>query len=172
VDIQALTADGAPVSRVKIGLWKPAASGGDELLDNRYTGTDGWVHIPAPMITAGTLYYGFDDGDGRAGLDSILVTSPAGVAGDGARPLRLTAIPSVTLGATRLAFGRALASAARVGVFSVDGRLVRALEAPAGAASIDWDGRDRDGHRAEPGLYLARLDAGAERAHTRIVILR
>ncbi|HEY6866836.1 MAG TPA: C25 family cysteine peptidase, partial [Candidatus Eisenbacteria bacterium] len=172
VDIQAQDATGAPIARVKVGLWKPDPGGGDELLDNRYTGADGWVHIPAPMITGGMLYYGFDDGDGRAGLDSILVEPPADVAGAGTRPPGLTAVPSVTSGATRFAFGRPLASAARVSVFAVDGRLVRALDAPAGAASLAWDGRDREGRRVGPGLYLAQLQAGPARARTRIVILR
>jgi len=175
VDIQARDSGGAPVPGVKIGLWKPNSTGGDELLDNGYTGPDGWVHIPAPMITAGTLYVGFDDGDGRAGNDSINVQpSVTGVADEGLRalPLRLVALPNVTAGTTRFAFGRGLDSPARVSVFGVDGRLVRVLTVPAGAASIAWDGRDRRGRLAATGLYLARLDARAARITTRVVIAR
>ena len=172
VDIQVRGAGGAPVPRVKVGLWKPGPGGGDELLDNRYTDADGWVHIPAPMITGGMLYFGFDDGDGRAGLDSIVVEPTAGVGESGLGPPGLAAIPSVTRGPTRLAFGRALDAAARVRVFAVDGRLVRTLDARAGAASLVWDGRDRDGRPVRTGLYLAQLDAGPVRARTRIIVLR
>ncbi len=101
-----------------------------------------------------------------------MVESPAAVEGSGLRPLGLAAIPIVTRSGTRLAFGRALEAAARLRVFAVDGRLVRTLDARAGAASLDWDGRDRDGRLVRAGLYLAQLDAGPARARTRIIVLR
>jgi hypothetical protein len=173
VDIHVLNASGAPVPGVKVGVWKPTMAGSDQVLDNRYSGADGWVHIPVPGVTAGTLYVGYDDGDGRAGMDSIEVQPLiTGVAADSPRPLRLTAMPSVTEGSTRFAFGRGLDTPARVSVFGVDGRLVRMLSAPTGAASLEWDGRDRSGRRVATGLYLVRLEAGASRARTRIVVLR
>lgn len=175
VDIQAHTASGAPVPGVKIGLWKPTMAGTDQVLENRYSGPDGWVHIPAPHLTAGTLYVGFDDGDGRAGMDSINVqASITGVDTGSPRPvpLRLTATPSVTWGATRLAFGRGLDSPSRVTLFRVDGRLVRVLNVARGASSIDWDGRDGRGRPASAGLYLARLESGTRRLTARIMVVR
>lgn len=174
IDIQVRDAAGTPVPAVKVGLWKPRLGGDDEVLENRYSGTDGWAHIPAPGLTAGTLYVGYDDGDGRAGLDSIDV-QPSSVSGAGTGaplPLRLTAAPSVTPGGCRLAFGRALGSPARIRVFSADGKLVRDLGAASGATFVEWDGRDGDGRPAATGLYLVRLDAGASRAGTRVVVLR
>lgn len=173
VDIHVLNASGAPVLGVKVGVWKPTMAGSDQVLDNRYSGADGWVHIPVPGVTAGMLYVGYDDGDGRAGMDSIEVQPLiTGVAADSPRPLRLTAMPSVTDASTRFAFGRGLDTPARVSVFGVNGRLVRMLSAPTGAASLEWDGRDRSGRRVATGLYLVRLEAGAFRARTRIVVLR
>ena len=175
VDIQVHDASGAPVPDVKVALWKPTMAGTDQVLENRYSGADGWVHIPAPNVTAGTLYVGFDDGDGRAGMDSIdvqpLITSVA-VEGTRPRPLRLAATPNVTAGATRLSFGRVLESPARVTLFGVDGRLVRELRGPVGASSIEWDGRDRLGRPVATGLYLARAEEGTRRARARIVVVR
>jgi hypothetical protein len=148
-------------------------AGTDQVLDNRYSGPDGWVHIPAPQLTAGTLYVGFDDGDGRAGMDSIDVQATVtGVGEVSPRPIHFTAIPSVTSGVTRFSFGRPIDTPTRVTVFSVDGRLVRVLHAPAGAGYIRWDGRDQNGRPAATGLYLGRLEAGTLRARARIVVVR
>jgi peptidase C25-like protein len=176
VDIQVHDASGAPVPGVKVGLWKPSMAGSDQVLENRYSGPDGWVHIPAPRITAGTLYVGFDDGDGRAGMDSIdvqpLITDAGGAEVPRSAPLRLTASPNLTSGSTRLAFGRPLDRPAWVRLFRADGRLVRELQAARGAVSLDWDGCDRNGRPVATGLYLAQLQAGATRLKTRVIVVR
>lgn len=173
IDIRVRDATGSPVSGVKVGLWKPTMAGTDQVLANRYSGADGWVHIPAPGLTAGTLYVGYDDGDGRAGMDSIDVQATVTAADVVSAPtLRLIARPSVTPGATVFGFGRPLPEPARVKLFGVDGRLVRSVSATAGATIVKWDGRDRTGRPVAPGIYLARLEAGKFRARTRIVIVR
>jgi hypothetical protein len=176
VDIQVVqAASGAPVPGVKVALWKPrAGADGDEVLDNRYSAPDGWVHIPVPELTAGTLYVGFDGGQNRTGLDSIRVDPPvSGVGGvDAGVLLRFRARPSVTAGATHFEFGRRLGAAAQVIVFGVDGRRVRVLRASVGAATLDWDGRDSVGHPVAAGVYLARLDVGGVRRTTRVAIIR
>jgi peptidase C25-like protein len=171
VDIQVTEASGLPKSGVKVGVWKPAA-GGDELLDNRYTGSDGWVHIPAPMVTPGQLYYGWDDGDGRSGLDSIEVRPLAGVDGSVRRPLVLRPVPSVTAAGTQFVFGSALVTPGRVTIFGVDGRRVRSLDVPAGASTLDWNGRDAASRPVAPGAYVVRLEAGALRASGRVAVVR
>jgi hypothetical protein len=174
IDIQTRSAAGAPMPGVKVGIWKPTMAGTDEVFDNRYTGPDGFVHIPAPGLTAGTLYVGYDDGDGRSGIDSIDVLPPSvtGISNGRPQPLRLSARPSVTGGATRLAFGRSLGLAGRVAIFDVGGRLVRSLNVPAGAAAIDWDGRDGRGRLVGAGVYLARLVDGPARSTARLVVVR
>lgn len=171
-DVRVLGAGGAPATGVKVGAWKPAPGGGDELLANAYTGTDGWAHIPAPPLTAGTLYFGWDDGDGRAGQDSLPVVATTGVPDGHSRASGLAAIPSVMHGSVHFEFGGALLSAAQVELVDVDGRRICSLHAPAGATSLSWDGRDRSGQRVAPGIYLAQLRAGALHAVTRVVVVR
>jgi flagellar hook assembly protein FlgD len=84
----------------------------------------------------------------------------------------LTARPNVSSGATRFAFGRTLDHAAKVTVFDVGGRLVRTLNARAGEASVEWDGRDGGGRSVGAGVYLARLVAGEARSTARLVVVR
>jgi hypothetical protein len=63
-------------------------------------------------------------------------------------------------GTTRFALTLPEATAPRIEIFDVRGRLVRAL-APgplaAGPHTIEWDGRHGDGARAHAGIYFARL---------------
>ena len=174
VDVQAVTAGGLPVPNVKVGIWKPRIDGTDQVLANRYTGSDGWAHIPAPGMTAGTLYVGFDDGAGRAGLDSIPVQSL--ITGVGftppPAPLHLVAAPNVTSGATRISFGRALSSPGIVRIYHVDGRLVRALRVPAGARFVDWNGSEGSGRAAAAAVYFASFESPEATLTTRIVLVR
>ena len=60
----------------------------------------------------------------------------------------------------------------RVGVYDLSGRKVRGLGGvggtPSGEHAVPWDGRDDEGRRVGPGLYLVRVsvptDAGASGA--------
>ncbi|MGH7682024.1 MAG: C25 family cysteine peptidase, partial [Candidatus Eiseniibacteriota bacterium] len=174
VDLQVVSVGGAPVPNVKVGIWKPRIDGTDQVLANRYTGPDGWAHIPAPGMTAGTLYVGFDDGVGRAGLDSISVQALiTGVENTPPlAPLRLSAAPNVTSASTRISFGRPLTAPAILRFYRADGRLVRALRVPSGARSVDWDGKDEAGKSAAAGVYFAGFDSREARLQTRIVLVR
>jgi hypothetical protein len=62
-----------------------------------------------------------------------------------------------------------------VGVFDVQGRLVRRLVGgafqQAGPQASRWDGTDLDGKPAAPGVYFLRLEAGSLSASRRIVLL-
>lgn len=71
-----------------------------------------------------------------------------------------------------LVFGGELEAAARVRIFGVDGRLIRTLDAPAGATSLVWDGRDLGARPVPPGLYLAQMETSRLRARTRVTIVR
>jgi hypothetical protein len=60
-------------------------------------------------------------------------------------------------------------------VYSPSGRLVRTLlddRLPAGEHLLHWDGRDAHGHTAASGVYFVRLDAGANTASRKVVLLR
>lgn len=61
----------------------------------------------------------------------------------------------------------------RLDVFDLQGRHVRNLAArrfPAGASLVDWDRRDRAGLAVRPGVYFARLVAGARARTVRIAL--
>jgi len=62
----------------------------------------------------------------------------------------------------------------QVVLYSVDGRLVRSLfdsDRAAGRHVVLWDGKDGAGRTVPPGVYLARIQAGSDRANQRIVRL-
>jgi hypothetical protein len=63
-----------------------------------------------------------------------------------------------------------------VGVFDVQGRLVRPLVSgafqQAGPQSSHWDGRDAEGRPMAPGVYFYRVEAGPRSASRRMVLLQ
>ncbi len=61
----------------------------------------------------------------------------------------------------------------RVDVFSLDGKLVRALfEGPSqGETTVAWNGRDEAGTPVTPGVYFVRARAGAEISAVRVVLM-
>jgi hypothetical protein len=64
---------------------------------------------------------------------------------------------------------------ARTGLYGADGRLVRDLGERwfnAGAQRFAWDGRDPQGEHLPPGIYFLVLDAGGQRAATKVTLLR
>ncbi len=63
----------------------------------------------------------------------------------------------------------------RVDVFDLRGARVATLARgfmPAGRTALVWDGRDRAGGAAAPGLYFARALAGSREVRARIVLIR
>jgi hypothetical protein len=173
----------------KVAAWKPlagaaaaratmagatAAQEQDELLDNRYADANGIAHIPAPVLSDGTLYYTIESGDSVSVRDSVRIVNGAvaGVPAVAAAPALFRAVPSVTGGPARFLFGRPLRHDARVRLFDLAGRVVRSIAARTGEWSAAWDGRDDSGARVAPGVYLARLEDGRAGASARVVVLR
>lgn len=111
------------------------------------------------------------------GLDSVRLVLPASAAPvPGAAPAGLAAVPNPFNPSTTLAFELPRAMPIRLSVHDAAGRLVRVLrdgqEGAAGRNEVTWDGRD-DAGRAQPsGVYLARLEAAALSATTRLTLLR
>lgn len=92
-----------------------------------------------------------------------------------ARPSLGRATPNPFTGGTRIAYTLPAAGHARLEVFGVDGRRVRALASGAMAAGrheASWDGRDGAGRAVAPGLYFVRLDADGVSASGRLVRVR
>jgi hypothetical protein len=63
---------------------------------------------------------------------------------------------------TRIAFDLRQAGRVDLGIYSVDGRLIRTLvgeERAAGAYEVSWDGRDAEGQKVVGGVYFYKLAA-------------
>jgi len=84
-------------------------------------------------------------------------------------------VPNPFRDVTRLALRLSEAGPFAVRLFDLAGREVRAWReawSPAGARELLWDGRDASGRTVPAGVYLARVEAGGQRAVRRIVRLR
>jgi glucose/arabinose dehydrogenase len=101
------------------------------------------------------------------------VDSPSDV---GARPptvAALVAAPNPFQTSTTLRFESIAFGAARIEVYDVRGRRVRALRAGPSLRVITWDGTDHAGRDLESGVYFARLILdGRVAADQRIVLVR
>jgi hypothetical protein len=83
--------------------------------------------------------------------------------------------PNPSHGLVRFRFTLAHDGVARLAIYATSGARVRSLVSeprPAGAAEALWDGRDGNGRRMPPGLYLARLDAGGRSLRRTVLLLR
>jgi len=69
--------------------------------------------------------------------------------------------PSPTRGSVRLSYVLPQAARVELGIFDLGGRRVAVVErnrrVEPGRYSVDWSGKDDEGHEAPPGVYLARL---------------
>jgi len=75
------------------------------------------------------------------------------------------ATPNPSRGTVAIRWGLSAAARADLSVFDVQGRRVRRLvdgERAAGRAITAWDGRDDAGQKVASGLYLVRLQLGAQ----------
>jgi hypothetical protein len=89
--------------------------------------------------------------------------------------LAIRALRNPVHGVARLAYALPRAATVRLEVFDLAGRTIATLAQGAtlpGAHEAAWDLRTSAGERARPGVYLAVLRAGDERASTRVVVLR
>ena len=119
----------------------------------------------------------------EAGVDDLVIEGLRGGSA-GVAPLAPVAPPRLALGpATPNPFAGSTAVDAflpspggpvRLGVYDVDGRLVRVLldgAAAAGRASITWDGRNTAGRPVAPGVYWLRLTTPSGEQSVRAVKL-
>lgn len=109
----------------------------------------------------GDVYVSHDDQP--AGVDAAPLATWCGVA------------PNPARAGASLSFALAAPAHVELTAHDVAGRRVARIAAgtfAAGAHAITWSGRGDDGRPVPPGLYLLRLDAGARRATTRLVVLQ
>ena len=130
------------------------------------------------------VFFADTDGDGlMEEICSVPVASRSDSAAvtDAPRPgerleiARLQAAPNPFFGGSVIAFVIPVAGEADLGVYDVNGRLVRMLHrgmATAGTHSVEWDGRDPSGRRAPAGVYFVRLDTAQGQLRTKLIKLR
>lgn len=85
----------------------------------------------------------------------------------------MQSLPNPTRGETRLRFTAWSAGAGRLAVYDLAGRLVRELWSgpmAAGPHEQIWDGRDGQGERVRPGLYLYRLTLAGRNESGRVLV--
>lgn len=106
-----------------------------------------------------------------AGSAPLVLASPPRPA---ANMLRVSqAMPNPTRGPLLLTLDLPRRTAVRATVHDVLGREVRVIAdgtRDGGVQGVAWDGRDAQGRRAAPGLYLVRIDVGGERFSRRVVV--
>jgi len=60
-------------------------------------------------------------------------------------------------------------------VYDIKGRLVTTLasgQVTAGRHKVSWDGKDSEGHRVAPGIYLCRLATPERTVSRKIALMR
>ena len=76
---------------------------------------------------------------------------------------------------TRIAFTLSERSLVSVNIWDVTGRLFRRLKqeiCEPGKYAVSWDGKTSNGHGVSPGIYFVVIEAGGDKASTKIVLLR
>ncbi|MBD3219821.1 hypothetical protein GF314_01140, partial [bacterium] len=138
-----------------------------------------WVQVRLEALEAGPYCWGehVDQGTPAPYFDNIAVrgwvedlTDVVPDAG-----LALAARPNPFNPRVTLAWNLPRAGAVELLVFDARGRCVRRLladERPAGAGSLDWDGRDDTGRALPSGTYVARLSAGDGVRTQKLVLVR
>lgn len=104
-----------------------------------------------------------------------VVDVPPGAPAPGAATRLAEARPNPFTDRTALRFVLARAGEARIDVYDVAGRRVRALVGgvlPAGPHELEWDGRDDAGRQVPPGVYLYRLRTAAATGSRPVIRLR
>jgi hypothetical protein len=89
--------------------------------------------------------------------------------------LAVAALPNPFKGRTVVSYWLPYSAHARVTIYDVAGRAVAMLaddHAPAGYQTVTWNGEDSSGGRAAAGVYFLELRTNADRAVTRLVLLR
>jgi hypothetical protein len=92
-----------------------------------------------------------------------------------ARSATVSAYPNPAPGSANLRFELPAAGSVRLGIYALDGSLVRNLVdevRPAGPQSVLWDGRNAAGNLAPSGVYFYRLRAGQDEPSGKLVLTR
>ena len=148
------------------------------LLQTIYGASHAQLSVTAPS-TGTYLVVAADASSGLGGTGNYWITPSAASGVDApARPLELALSaggPNPFAGRTTLRYALPHDGPVSLRLFDAQGRLVRTLAdggSEAGEHTATWDGRDAGGGRANPGVYLARLEADGRRLVQRVVLVR
>jgi|GEM_PF-3481795 len=114
--------------------------------------------------------YGEGCGECYAGVASLVDGMP--VPGE---PVLFQNQPNPFNPVTRIPFGLHQRAHVRISVYDVNGQLVRSLvdrDLDAGYTAVRWDGRDRLGAPAAPGVYFARLETGGRILTKKMILVK
>jgi len=116
---------------------------------------------------------GYDDKRGKAYMYAGSRASVSSPGGNGA--FWVTVGPSPFADRTAISWSQSIRAHTVIEVYDVTGRFVRGLvreQMSAGTHAITWDGLDRAGRQAAPGIYFVWIDTGGVQAAKRVVLLR
>jgi hypothetical protein len=152
------------------GIWP---GGSDPLIGTiNTTGLDDGIYCGRAIFNS-TSFAGPDTLD----LWLTVTPDPVDAPPDGIRPgeFALSAPrPNPTRGEAEITLALPAEAAARVTVYSVDGRRVATLRdgrLPAGWHRLAWNLRDDGGARVAPGAYFVRAVSGGRRAVEKLIVL-
>jgi len=166
----------------------PAARAGEPMLAIELTGGDSAIYavswIDQVVFEGDSLFVvGADDSDSYA-LSSIarieFLWDLSGVRDpeEAAHLLKVMRLfqnrPNPFAPATRIGFDLARAGRVELGIYGVDGGLIRTLvdeERAAGSHEVNWDGRDAAGHKLAGGVYFCKLAAAGIAESRRMILL-
>ncbi len=156
-------------------------------LETLSTGTDAWAQVTLPLApVSATMRLRFvaedlgTDTFVEAGLDDVRIYSPATdapvIASSGAVLNLAAPSPNPLRSATSLSFTTGQTGPVTLDVFDVSGRRVARLlsgeRVGAGTHRVQWEGRDDQGQRVVPGVYLVRLETSEGEASRKVTVVR
>ncbi len=123
------------------------------------------------------IYTEWHTGEDDTNVDNV--TFPSGITSVTPGPLvpsaTVTAFPNPFTRSTRIAFTAAHTGRVDVQIFDVHGHVVRGFVVSVSDAreqTVAWDGRDRTGAPAAPGIYYCRVSGASGDAVARLALLR
>ena len=139
------------------------------------TTVPGWVDITTSLNTSTNTICGSTTHFSTFGLLEPSQTS----AGNEIVPAALRlypCVPNPISNRAQIRFDLPVASPARLGLYDLQGRLVRELMRwpmlSAGSRAMEWDGLGANGERVRAGIYFVKLTAGAFGRAQRMVVLQ
>jgi hypothetical protein len=167
-----VTSGGSPAVGTRVCLYKP----GDVYLVGDTDALGAMTFFIEPADT-GTIYVTVTGGNylpylGTSDVESADTGIPAG---HGETPFSLTVEPNPFRSRVVFAVTSQPGSEIGIEVFDIRGRRVSVFDESAsddGSARVVWEGRDAEGRRVSPGIYVVRVSAGSSTITRKVLVVR